>query len=231
MNVQTMYTLLRARIGNPSLVDVPNTKLITMLDLAYQDIADRYRFHRKRKRCQFYTLKGQARYDLPADLISLFRVSDTTNNVKLEKIGDRQLSSRADATAVGKPTRYVRYRDWVELDPIPDYGNGLGVSDPSATGYLMELFYKYTLPILTADGDIPTIPTGWHIGIVVLAKYYYYEDQGDAPKANLAMEAWKLWVADKPTEIDEESVDIDSGVEILTLSQNFTPRQDFNHAD
>jgi len=225
MQFSEMVTSLRVRVGNPTTTDAPDSTLKDILNRSYLDIADRYRFHKVRKRCTFRTVADQSRYDLPNDLLAVLRVSDTTNFVKLEKIGDRQLSSRTSPNTTGKPTQYVRYRSWIELSPIPDLGDGV------TTGYVMEVWYKYQLPKLINDGDQPELPLSWHEGVVMFGKYKYYEDVADGPKAAAAYEAWKLWVVDKPTEIDDESVDIDSGVEILTLSQNISPRLDFNHSD
>lgn len=218
MQLDEMRTMLRARIGNPSTVDVIDPKLNEVINLAMHDISGRYRFHKARKRCTFLTVAGQSAYSLPIDCEVVYRLADITNFKKLEKIGDRQFSTQTD-NVNAKPLKYVRYRDFVELVPIPD------------DVYTIEVFYKYFVVTLANDGDSPGIPASWHYGIVLLAKWYYYTDQADAPKAAMAYEAFKLWVSDKPTEIDEESVDIDSGVDILTLSQQSTPRQDFNHAD
>lgn len=220
MRLVDMRTVLRSRIGNPTEVDVPGSVLNQELNAAYLDIIDRYRFHKARKRCQFFTVVGQSRYDLPNDILAVLRVSDETNFRKLVKRGDRQLKSLDNYTTQGKPENYVRYRDWIELYPIPD-----GV-------YLMEVFYKFAHGALVQDEDQPSLPLVWHEGILMLAKHKYYINiANDQPKAVLAYEAWKLWVSDKPTEIDEETVDIDSGVEIVPLSTPTTERLDFNHAD
>lgn len=156
---------------------------------------------------------------MPTDVSSLFRVSDETNRRKLEKIGDRQLSSRPDDNQA-KPLQYVRYRDWIELMPVPD------------GEYIIEIFYKYQNVDLVEDTDVPGLPPAWHEGIVIRAEYIYYMYYAhDKPKAILADEAWKIWVTDKPTEIDEESVDIDSGVEILPLSSSASKGLDFDHGN
>jgi hypothetical protein len=219
MNLLDMQNKLRSRIGNPTAIDVPDSVLATELNAAYLDIVDRYRFHRARKRCLFSTVIGQARYDLPTDVLAVLRIRDNTNNRKMEKWGDRQLSSRTDDN-LGQPLRYVRYRDWVELNPTPD-----GV-------YQMEVFYKFMHEPMIAGTDVPQIPPSWHEGVIVLGKYNYYANVAtDAVKAGIAYEAFTLWVSNKPTEIDEESVDIDSGVEVVPLSGDLTPRLDWDHAD
>src|SRR5262249_25531704 len=151
---------------------------------------------------------GQGMYGTPTDCTTVLRLMDLTNFQKLEKIGDRQFSSRKDDTTSdkwGKPMQYNRYRDGVDLQPVPD------------AVYTIEMLYRYDVPDMVADTDVPGIPSTWHIGLVYYGKYLYYDSKDDIPKKNDSYQAWKLWVADKPTEIDEESkADIDSGVEILS---------------
>jgi hypothetical protein len=220
VNLLQMRTTLRARIGNPTTTDTLDSVLDGEINAAYTDIVDRYRFHLARKRCRFDTIAGEARYDLPTDVLVVMRLSDITNYRKLIKWGDRQLNSVDNYTAQGKPIYYVRYRNWVELSPIPD-----GI-------YTIEVFYKYAHAPITDDQQIPNIPLSWHEGIVLMAKHKYYSNiENDQVKAAMAYESFKLWVSDKPTEIDEESVDIDSGVEIVPLSKPTTERLDFDHSN
>lgn len=228
MELSDLRIRLRAQIGNPTDVDVANSKLDQLINDSMKDITSRYRFHKARKRCVFYTVRGVGDYGLPVDCEVVLRMWDMTNRVKLEQIGDRQFSSQTNlATTYAKPTQYVRYRDYVELYPIPDQGTSAQAQD----GYAIEVFYKYRQVTLVNASDVPGIPEAWHIGIVMWARWMYYMEQGDNPKKQSAFEDFKLWVADKSTEVDEERVDTDSGVEVLSLSQQFTPRQDFNHAD
>jgi hypothetical protein len=91
MILSEMQELLKGRIGNPIEAEVSTNKLTSLLNQAYTDIADRYRFHKARKRCRFVTVVGEARYDLPTDVLEVYRVSDVTNNVKIDKWGDRRL--------------------------------------------------------------------------------------------------------------------------------------------
>jgi len=221
MQLLEFRTRLRSQIGNPSEVDVTNTRLNQLVNDAVRDVTNRYRFHKARKRCSFFTVAGQSAYGLPSDCEAVFRLWDKTNRRKLEKIGDRQFSSQTNlADTLGLQEKYVRYRDYVELYPTPMNDNDE-----------IEVFYKYKQVELANDSDIPGIPDSWHYGLLLYAKFLYYQDQGDGPKKQSAYEDFKLWVSDKPTEIDEESVDIDSGVDVLTWSQSIDPRQDFNHAD
>ena len=85
MDLTTMRTRLRARIGNPDVVDVPDDDLTRIINSAYGDIADRFRFHKVRKICTFPTVSNTQDYGLPADLLEIMKVRDQTNGRQLRK--------------------------------------------------------------------------------------------------------------------------------------------------
>lgn len=222
MNLLAMTTRLRRMVGSPDEVDAPNADLVEFLNEAYRDIAASYRFHSIRKLCQFSTIIGTARYGLPAGCEAVLRVRDDTNGCKITKAGDRRAATiEASTSAItGKPLYYVRQRDWLLLDPVPD-----GV-------YVMEVFYKAGIVSMVADQDVPVLPDAWHTGIVRLARHKFYDDRGNLPKATYTLAAYNSWLSTKTVEVDEEAVDIDSGVELPTLSGDFHARRlDFNHSE
>jgi hypothetical protein len=94
------------------------------------------------------------------------------------------------------------------------------------------VFYKYAIVLLADINDQPSIPPTWHMGIVLYAAWYYYDEVNDLPKAAARYQSFKTWLSDKPTEIDEEmKADMDSGVDIVPLNKAVTERGlDFNHA-
>lgn len=219
MNLSELRVKLRSRIGDPTVIDVPDSELDMHINSAYVEIADTYRFHTVRKLCKFSTVVGTARYGIPDDCLVVMEVRDLTNEKKLEKYGGRRVFEQTSVTTNGFPFAYARFRNWVELVPPPD-----GV-------YEIEMHYKADVVELAGDTATPTIPKPWHEGILRLAKYYYYEDQGDVPKSVAAYNAYDVWVSRKPVEVDEEKRDFDSGVSIPTLS-GFQPKGlDFNHSD
>lgn len=216
MDLHGMRDKLRIRIGNPTTTDVSDLRLSDVINRAYDDIAARYKFHRVRKICLFDTVVGQARYGIPADCFAVLRVRDNTNGKRLDKIGDTKFSDRTDTVALttnGRPRRYIRQRDWITLDPPPD------------DVYQIELFYKSKPADLVADSDTPVIPEQWHEGIIRLARFYYWDDIGDLPKAESASGIFDKWVAEMPTEFDDEAQAIDTGVGIPTLEQSQTSRR------
>lgn len=100
-----------------------------------------------------------------------------------------------------RPRYYVRYRNYLRLIPVPD------------GEYVIAVYYKAIPRLLAADSDIPVLPEDWHVGIVLRAKWYYFNDSGDLQQFTAADNAFKLWAMDKPTEIEEETADMDSAVE------------------
>lgn len=218
MQLSDMRTKLRKRIGNPSTTDVADTTLNEHLNTAYGEIANEFRFRKVRKLCTFDTVADQAEYGLPSDCLAVLRVRDTTNELRLEKLDDRRFAELTDTDETGEPTGYVRFRDWITLVPTPD------------DAYTIQLHYKADVTDLSADADEPVLPSVWHRGIVMLAAFYYYDEEGDVPKAQSAYNVYELWASKKPVEVDEEKTDFDSGVTIPSLGT--TPKAlDFNESD
>jgi hypothetical protein len=208
MNFLNLRAALRRSIKNPGEEDVPETDLGEYINEGYRDLAGRYRHHQTRKRCTFVTVASQAKYQLPGDLASVLRLRDNTHGRKLRKTGDRTIASRFVPTFEHWPSAYVRYRHYVELVPTPD-----------ADGYVIEVWYIAIPALLTLDTDIPVLPETWDRGIVLRAKWHYLTDRGTPAQATEALNNYTIWVSDKPSEIDEESVDIDSAVEVPDISQ------------
>lgn len=224
MNLLILRDRLRRMIGNPTTADVGDGNLSEHINTAYREIVNKYRFHLGRKICTFDTIADVSRYGLPTDLASIIRVRNNTTEVRMEMLDSRRRYEEVNYTAniqTGEPVRYIRFRDWIELAPIPD-----GV-------YQIEIYYKLGIVDLSADIDEPVIPVSWHRGILLLSKYIYYDEEGDIPKATTAYARFNTWVQDQPTEVDEEKADLDSGVAIPTLGvwKNTDPRLDFNHSD
>lgn len=223
MNLATLRESLRRMIGNPTTADVTDGQLLVHINTAYRELTNKYRFHLGRKICTFDTIQGVSRYGLFPDLASIIRVRNNTTEVRMEMSDSRRRYEEVNMTAnvqLGKPVRYIRFRDWMELMPIPD-----GV-------YEIEVYYKMSIVDLAADGDSPVIPESWHRGILLLSRYVYYDEEGDIPKATTAYARFNTWVQDQPTEVDEEKSDLDTGVAIPTLGDWSTAiREDFNHSD
>lgn len=218
MELSTMRTRLRRRIGNPSVTDVPDSTLTEVINIGYREIADRFRFHDVRVRFEFPTVASTRNYELPAGLLSIIRLRDVDNQRRIIKMDDARAAELLDTDTEGQPLHYIRYENTIDLHPTPD------------DVYDLELYYKGNIVDLVDAADEPVLPEPWHEGILRLAKHYYYIDQGDAQKSTLAYNEYELWLRTKPVEVDEEKTDFDSGVSVPTLSDRVTQRLDFDHS-
>jgi hypothetical protein len=209
MDLATLRSRLRKRIGNPDTSDVTDADLTDIINQAYKDIADRFRFHQVRRLCSFDTVSGSKNYELPSALVSIINVRDRTSGDKLTKTDLRDDASQEseDDDDQGQPLYYIRLRNFIRLEPTPD-----GV-------YKIEIFYKAGITDLSADGDSPILPDPWHEGILKLARHYYYDQKPDVAKAQYALQMYQSWVSTKPVEVDEEKKDLDKGVVIPTLQR------------
>ena len=122
---------------------------------------------------------------------------------KLDKAGDRAVATQHRPLRFSRPRKYIRYRNYVELVPTPD------------GEYLMEVFFNVNAKPLVDDQDEPVLPPSWHEGIYLRAKWWFYTDSGDLAQATHALNSYTLWLSDKPSEIEEETVDFDSPAEVL----------------
>ena len=206
MNFADLRAALRRSVKRPDEGDVPEEDLGAYINEGYRDLAGRYQYHQTRNRCTFLTVAHQAKYMLPPDLASVLRLRDNTHGRKIWKAGDRKIADQRVPKLEFWPRFYIRYRNYVELVPTPDQDN-----------YVIEVFYIAIPQLLSLDTDIPVLPDTWHKGIILRARWHYFIDKGDSAQATEALNLFSVWVSDKPSEIEEESVDIDNAVEVPEL--------------
>lgn len=214
MTLQEMRIALRKKAGNPSETEVPNATLDDCINRAYKEIGTKYAFNETRCITSFETVIDSPRYQVPPDSNLMYRVWDDTNKRKLHKRGVRYFTGLPTNYPTGKPQSYFRVQNWLQLIPTPD------------AIYTIKIYYLLDLAPLVGITDVPVLPFAWHDGIVTKARYIYYDDRGEIGKAIYAMNAWKEWVADKPSEMDIEKDDMDDvGVVIPTLGGEFSRGQ------
>ena len=223
MTLAELYTKLRKMIGNPDTTEVPNSLLTEHINDAYREIATKYHHHKSRKLCSFPTVADTSKYGLPADCGAVLGVQDQTNNKKLVKAGPRQyLTWDVADVESGAPTQYARLRGFIQL--ATDDGG------PPDDAYTIMLYYSETITSLSAASDEPVLPVTWDRGILLLARHLYYDEVENAPKALYSYQMFEAWVQNKATDIEEETFDLDSGVELPTLPDSST-RYDFDESE
>lgn len=215
----TLRTNLRKRIGNPSSTDVTDADLTEIINYAHREIVNKFPFKVTRGETSFTTVAGTQSYDMPTDVFVTRKLYDYTNKRRLLQKGERYFSEHAFDDQ-GQPLYYVRIGSTLRLLPTPD------------DAYDIRHIYKAKTTDLAADGDTVLISQNWDEGILKLARVKYYTDlKPDIPKASFFLNEYKTWLMDQPTEVEEESDDIDMGVEVPTLAGTDDPRLDFDHED
>ena len=107
------------------------------------------------------TVDGSATIDCPSDALIVRHVWDSTNDVKLTGIPFATYitySGRADTSAEGKPTQWVRNGDNIYLYPTPD------------DEYIIYTYYRKRPAKLVDDDDTTVIGVEWDEPILRLAK-------------------------------------------------------------
>lgn len=212
MNFGELKARLRVATKNPSVTELSDAAAGAYINSGYTDLASRYPYHQTRKRCTFDTEVGEEKYQLPTDLTALYRVKNMTHGYKVWKSGDRLVADRLTDGFRSRPLKYVRYRNYIEFAPTPNAVETI------------EIWYNAVPAILVADADVLVLPVTWHDGVWMRAKWYYMIDRGDLAQKASADADYKLWLSDKPSEIDEETRDMDSGVEMPELTRGFSHR-------
>jgi hypothetical protein len=203
MNFGELKARLRVSVKNPSEEDKPESLMGEYINDGYRDVFSRYPFHQARRICTFQTVPGEAKYQLPRDVSAVLSVSNRSvpgRRGKLFKSDDDHVIDRPWTGFNACPKQYVRYRNYLHLLPTPDQV------------YTIAVYFKQIAVLLQLDTDVPALPADWHIGIVWRARWYYFVEAGDSQQATIADNNFKLWVLDKPTEIEEETVDQDQGI-------------------
>lgn len=215
MTLAEMRTLLRKYIGNPSVANKPEADLTEVLNMAYRQIASKFRFQTVRDRYTISTSLATTDYALQSTDLVVYEVWNKTTGNELRKYGMHQLP-QIDATTLeptdrGEPVAWYRDGNTLQIYPSPD------------AVYVLELVVKFRPGLLALDADVPVIEDLWHEGIVMLARWYHWDMTQDFPKAQQAMNNYKLWLADKPNEFDEENEALDQPVEVGGMGHRRPP--------
>lgn len=219
----TAQTDLRASLGNPATTGAASAaNLKACLNDAILELYDKYRHLRGESTQTVTTVASTASYALGATVEAVLFVWDNTSGMtgrRLRKMPEDDLP-RTVPTVTGRPTHYYRTGSTIQLFPVPD------------AVYTIGLLCKTTPTALSADGDLMPLPDSWKPAWYKLARYYYYDGVGNDPaKAREAYASYQVFVNDKPTQAEEESVDPVVGVDLGYASRGWRPRQDWDNED
>jgi len=209
MNLSELRAALLPAIGNPS--GVTNTILDDVINRAYLRICDTFTFPQTTKRTTTNTSIGVRSYNLGANDLIVLGVWNKTHRYALSKVDHHVVNDYDDQSTsnprTGRPKKYYRDGSSIFIMPAPD------------AVYVLELVTKQKVAKLANTNDTPVLYEPWHDGILLLARWYYFDQYAlDYPKAQYAWGVWQSWIQTKPSEVHQESVDLEQSVDFMPNS-------------
>ena len=216
MNFGEAKARFRRMIGNPSLSQLTDAQAGTYVNEAQRQISLEYQFREVRCIKAFNTIAGTHRYILPSDLSYIRRVWDFTNKREIVgPYGDKSLAqfpTRFD----GRPLRYIREQNWIELDPAPN------------AVMIIKFAYIKLIADHANDADALILPLDWHLMIPMTARWLYYNDLQDYPKSQSAWNTIELWTSKHPLPIEKEMDAKDLQAVFVELDSSHYRDQDYD---
>lgn len=132
------------------------------------------------------TVDGTAYITTPTDAYLIRHLHDNTSDVPMRPIGYLDYANKvdkADTSAEGAPTTWVRMGTKLYLYPTPD------------AVYTIGIYYRKRPTLLSAGTDVTALNPEWDEPIVMLAEYMLHMKFKDYEKAVKVKEEWLDTVA------------------------------------
>ncbi len=200
---------LRKRVGNPSVVALPDADATEYVNRGYMHTMDHFMHPVGRAEYTINTVAGTSVYTIPRANRALIRLWNKDFGTRVHKLTHTRyydMRHGDNQPRQGKPEWYYKSGDSLTLLPTPD------------AAYELVALCKIKVDDLVADADELLIDD-WDSIIIARGVYEYYLDIGDEPKAKWALSVWTEAVGMKPTQLEEEQVDQEvraSGVDMYT---------------
>lgn len=165
--------------------DLLTTEIDTYLNMAYQEVMDKFPFREKERAGEFETVIGVRNYEIPTpvEAVRQFAVVDPVSlqHMDLDQMDARETEHlySEDVRARGMPKKYLLENCYVRLWPTPDKVYAIVIR-------------KWTILNDIAASGIP-IPQVWVEILTSGAKYRAFSDLGDIQRANY----WEKYQARK----------------------------------
>lgn len=219
MNFGQAKARLRTMCGNINTDNVSDVRVGEIIVEAENQISKEYAFREVRCIGGFQTVIGSPRYILPSNLWAIRKVWDATNNRPIKGPYSDATLANLPLRQNGDPRRYIRDRNWIHLDP------------PPKAVIIVKFTYTRKITPYTDDNAILTIPEDWHYLVCLRARWIYYTDNQDYPKAQNAWNTFELLAAKHPLPIEKELDERDVPAEFVELGSIRQRDLDFDHVD
>lgn len=126
INVSTLIDELRVHLGGLDSTELSDTDALLLLNRAYWELIDKYKFREKELTASFPLVAGEAFYQVPQpfEAIQLLSIEDvnTFRQTTLDRMTQFEFENirTADPNDVDKPTKYLRENAGIRLWKTPD---------------------------------------------------------------------------------------------------------------
>jgi hypothetical protein len=202
LNLKEIRDELILILGNRALTIIPNTRYNLWINNAEVEIASAFQFFQTEKWVYRSTVVGSASYALPSDCLAIYSLRDATNKRKIIRTGYRKLDN-VDFTLSQTPTHYLRYGSNIQLYPTP------------SSIITIQLRHCVNLTALSADSDVPTLPTPWHEAILLGSEYRGWRAIGEVKKAQIVKAEYIALIRSRKADWEIEDSDEEFGMEVM----------------
>lgn len=188
IDVPTLITELRVHLGGLDTTELSDPDALLLLNRAYWELIDRYKFREKELTASFPIIAGTAFYQIPTpfEAIQLLSIEDinTFKHTTLDRMTqfeyENLLVNNPDQSMWNKPTKYLRENDGFRVWPTPD------------RNYTLIIKYWTVLGDLANTGGVlPGPPQVWHEVILQGAIARGFRKLGDYTRAKAAMDEFE----------------------------------------
>lgn len=171
MNVNQLLSEITYRLGNRS--DLTPRTVIWLNDAYYELLlSPRFTFYAIDRSASLAAPTGQYIYQISTNFPDLWFILDIRNENYQIKLKRKDPSEFDRSWKIqGIPTRYTRFQDQIELDPIPD------------VDYQLTVRYRMRPPELVSGGDT-LLDREWHEPLTAMAVQKGWEALEQWDKAN-----------------------------------------------
>lgn len=188
IDTPTLITELRVHLGGLDSTELSDTDALLLLNRAYWELLDRYKFREKETTATFSIDKGTTFFDIPVpfEAIQLLSIEDvnTFQHSTLDRMSkfeyENLLNLNPDESAQAKPKKYLRENAGIRPWPIPDQC------------YSLTITYWTTLSdLVNTGGNLPGPPQIWGEVILQGAIARGFRKLGDYTRAKAAMDEFE----------------------------------------
>ena len=183
IDIPTLVSELRVNLGGLDTTDLGDTDALLLLNRAYWELIDRYKFREKEVTAKFQTVAGVSFYTTPQPFEAIFLVSIediyTYQHITLDRMTQFEYENLYVNDPTGqdqkKPTKYLREANGFRLWRTPDQAYTITIK-----------YWTVLADLANVANTFPGPPQVWHEVILQGATSRGFRRLGDYQRAQAA---------------------------------------------